>query len=178
MPLGTNAGDRRRPPAPQTLGGRPLKAQSISGLPDPHPNHRHQRREEGGGRREEEGDARGEFRSRPLLPALEASSRSCRAAVRGGERRRRRGKAGPRRPRAVDLSRASWKPELLRKDADAVNPGTGAPLLPWMPSTSTTTCSAECPNSDLFCFPYLEPNRRRSASPSSPPFTAAAKTPR
>jgi hypothetical protein len=47
-----------------------------------------------------------------------------------------------------------------------------------MPSTSTTTCSAECPSSDLCCFPYLEPNCRRSASPSSPPFTAAARTPR
>jgi hypothetical protein len=47
-----------------------------------------------------------------------------------------------------------------------------------MPSTSTTTCSAECPSGELFCFPYLEPNRRRSASPSSPPFTAAARTPR
>jgi hypothetical protein len=47
-----------------------------------------------------------------------------------------------------------------------------------MPSTSTTTCSAECPSSDLCCFPYLEPNRRRSASASSPPFIAAARTPR
>jgi hypothetical protein len=32
--------------------------------------------------------------------------------------------------------------------------------------------------SGLFCFPYLEPNRCRSAPPSSPPFTAAARTPR
>jgi hypothetical protein len=38
---------------------------------------------------------------------------------------------------------------------------TGAPLPPWMPSTSTTTCSAECPSGELFCFPYLEPNRHR-----------------
>jgi hypothetical protein len=74
----------------------------------------------------------------------------------------------------LELPRAPWKPALLRKE----DRRTGAPLLPWMPSTSTTTCSAECSSGDLFCFPYLEPNRRRSASPSSPPFTAAARTPR
>jgi hypothetical protein len=77
-----------------------------------------------------------------------------------------------------ELLRAPWRLALLRKDTDAVYPKDRSPLLPWMPSTPTATCSAECPSGDLFCFPYLEPNRRRSASPSSPPFTAAARTPR
>jgi hypothetical protein len=90
----------------------------------------------------------------------------------GEEEEKRKRESGRRRP---------TKPELLRKDTDVVNPEdrrTGAPLLPWTPSTSTTPCSAECPNSDLFCFLCFEPNHRRSASPSSPPFPAADRTPR
>jgi hypothetical protein len=54
--------------------------------------------------------------------AAESIPEPPRAVVRGGGRRRRRGKIGPRRPGAVDLPRASWKPELLRKDTDVVNP--------------------------------------------------------
>jgi hypothetical protein len=58
----------------------------------------------------------------PSRSAAESIPEPPRAAVRGGGRRKRRGKTGPRRPGVVDLPRASWKPELLRKDADAVNP--------------------------------------------------------
>jgi hypothetical protein len=41
-----------------------------------------------------------------------------------------------------------------------------------MPSTSTTTCSAECPSSDLFCFPYLELNREQYREPEDTVATA------
>jgi hypothetical protein len=57
----------------------------------------------------------------PSRSAADSILEPPRAAVRGG-RRRRRGKTGPRRPGVVDLPRASWKPELLRKDAGTVNP--------------------------------------------------------
>jgi hypothetical protein len=110
----------------ETLGRRPINP-TASATPCPPPplgdfalstarEEKERGKEEGrsvGGREE----ARGQ-----RLPAPTGVAEGRRTAVRGGGRCRRRGKAGSHRPGAVNLPRASWKPALLHKDADTVNP--------------------------------------------------------
>jgi hypothetical protein len=102
------------------------------------------------------------------LPFVEKES----GAGVGEEEEKRKRESGHRRP---------TKPELLRKDTNAVNPedrSASAAMDALNIDQTTTPYSAECPNSDLFCFLCFELNHRRSGSPSSPPFTAASRTPR